>query len=39
MLTAEAVWEMPPFKGWYTGNVNIGELIDPRARAASTTCR
>ena len=30
MLTAEAVWEMPPFKGWYTGNVNIGELIDIR---------
>ena len=30
MLTAEAVWEMPPFKGWYTGNVNIGELIDLR---------
>ena len=21
---------MPPFKGWYTGNVNIGELIDIR---------
>jgi RNA polymerase sigma-70 factor, ECF subfamily len=30
MLTAEAVWEMPPYKGWYTGNVNIGELIDTR---------
>ena len=24
MLTAEAVWEMPPFKGWYRGAVNIG---------------
>ena len=28
MLTAEAVWEMPPFTGWYTGNVNIGQLIN-----------
>jgi RNA polymerase sigma-70 factor (ECF subfamily) len=28
MLTAEAVWEMPPFTGWYRGNDNIGRLID-----------
>lgn len=28
MLTAEAVWEMPPFTGWYRGNANIGQLID-----------
>ncbi|WP_205471898.1 sigma-70 family RNA polymerase sigma factor [Nocardioides sp. SYSU D00038] len=27
MLTAEAVWEMPPFTGWYKGNTNIGDLI------------
>ncbi len=28
LLTADAVWEMPPFVGWYRGSVNIGELID-----------
>ena len=28
MLTAEAVWEMPPFTGWYAGAENIGQLID-----------
>jgi len=28
LLKADAVWEMPPFKGWYTGATNIGELID-----------
>ena len=28
MLTQEAVWEMPPFTGWYRGAENIGELID-----------
>jgi RNA polymerase sigma-70 factor (ECF subfamily) len=28
MLTAEAVWEMPPFLGWYVGAENIGRLID-----------
>ncbi|MFC6287125.1 sigma-70 family RNA polymerase sigma factor [Nocardioides sp. GCM10027113] len=28
LLTAEAVWEMPPFAGWYTGAENIGRLID-----------
>ena len=28
MLTAEAVWEMPPFTGWYVGAENIGRLID-----------
>ena len=27
-LKADAVWEMPPFKGWYFGAKNIGELID-----------
>jgi RNA polymerase sigma-70 factor (ECF subfamily) len=30
MLTTDAVWEMPPFVGWYTGSANIGELIDKR---------
>ncbi|QNN54373.1 sigma-70 family RNA polymerase sigma factor [Nocardioides mesophilus] len=28
MLTREAVWEMPPFAGWYQGAENIGRLID-----------
>jgi len=28
LLTAEAVWEMPPFTGWYRGAANIGRLID-----------
>jgi RNA polymerase sigma-70 factor (ECF subfamily) len=28
MLTQEAVWEMPPFVGWYVGAENIGHLID-----------
>jgi RNA polymerase sigma-70 factor (ECF subfamily) len=27
MLTADAVWDMPPFTGWYQGNVEIGRLI------------
>lgn len=28
MLTADAVWEMPPFTGWYRGAETIGRLID-----------
>lgn len=28
LLTSEAVWEMPPFTGWYVGAQNIGNLID-----------
>ncbi|MFS3128371.1 sigma-70 family RNA polymerase sigma factor [Nocardioides sp. Bht2] len=28
LLTADAVWEMPPFIGWYRGAVTIGELIN-----------
>jgi RNA polymerase sigma-70 factor (ECF subfamily) len=28
MLTRDAVWEMPPFTGWYVGAENIGRLID-----------
>ncbi len=28
MLTHDAIWEMPPFTGWYQGNENIGRLID-----------
>jgi RNA polymerase sigma-70 factor (ECF subfamily) len=28
MLAADAVWEMPPFTGWYQGAANIGRLVD-----------
>ena len=28
MLTRDAIWEMPPFTGWYHGNETIGKLID-----------
>jgi RNA polymerase sigma-70 factor (ECF subfamily) len=28
LLKADAVWEMPPFTGWYRGAGNIGALID-----------
>ncbi len=27
LLKADAVWEMPPFTGWYVGAENIGALI------------
>ncbi len=30
MLTEDAVWEMPPFTGWYAGPQTIGELIGTR---------
>lgn len=28
MLTAEAIWDMPPFTSWFKGAKNIGWLID-----------
>lgn len=28
MLAADAVWEMPPFTGWYQGPETIGRLIE-----------
>jgi RNA polymerase sigma-70 factor, ECF subfamily len=28
MLAADAIWEMPPFTGWYHGAETIGRLID-----------
>ena len=28
MLTKDAVWEMPPYTGWYQGAENIGRLVD-----------
>ncbi|SDU97647.1 RNA polymerase, sigma subunit, ECF family [Microlunatus sagamiharensis] len=27
LLSADAVWEMPPFTGWYSGAEEIGDLI------------
>ncbi|WP_232677353.1 sigma-70 family RNA polymerase sigma factor [Nocardioides sp. R-C-SC26] len=30
LLRADAIWEMPPFIGWYRGAENIGELIATR---------
>ncbi len=27
LFTADAVWEMPPFTGWYQGPANIGRLV------------
>ena len=28
LLTRDAIWEMPPYTGWYRGAANIGRLID-----------
>jgi RNA polymerase sigma-70 factor (ECF subfamily) len=30
MLTKDAIWEMPPYTGWYQGAENIGVLIDTK---------
>lgn len=30
LLTRDAVWEMPPYTGWYVGRERVGELIDSR---------
>jgi RNA polymerase sigma-70 factor, ECF subfamily len=30
LLTEDAVWEMPPFAGWYRGRADIGRLIADR---------
>jgi RNA polymerase sigma-70 factor (ECF subfamily) len=30
MLTKDAIWEMPPYTGWYQGAENIGTLIDTK---------
>lgn len=35
LLTSEAVWEMPPFTGWYVGAENIGNLIDTQCPGAT----
>jgi RNA polymerase sigma-70 factor, ECF subfamily len=33
LFTADAVWEMPPFTGWYQGPKHIGRLIDTQCPA------
>ena len=33
LLTADAVWEMPPFTGWYSGAEAIGRLIEQNCPA------
>jgi RNA polymerase sigma-70 factor (ECF subfamily) len=33
IFTKDAVWEMPPFTGWYQGAENIARLIDTRCPA------
>jgi len=33
LFSKEAVWEMPPFIGWYQGAENIGRLIDTQCPA------
>jgi RNA polymerase sigma-70 factor, ECF subfamily len=39
MLTRDAVWEMPPFLGWYQGAENIGRLIDDKCPGGPRTMR
>jgi RNA polymerase sigma-70 factor, ECF subfamily len=33
MLTTDAIWDMPPFTGWYQGNEAIGRLIASKCPA------
>jgi RNA polymerase sigma-70 factor, ECF subfamily len=33
LFTKDAIWEMPPFTGWYQGNEAIAELIDKNCPA------
>ncbi|HEY2207222.1 MAG TPA: sigma-70 family RNA polymerase sigma factor [Pseudonocardia sp.] len=33
LLTEDAVWEMPPFTGWYLGRADIGALISEKCPA------
>jgi RNA polymerase sigma-70 factor (ECF subfamily) len=34
MLTTDAIWDMPPFTGWYQGNEAIGKLIATQCPAS-----
>jgi len=33
LFATDAVWEMPPFTGWYQGAENIGRLVDTQCPA------
>jgi RNA polymerase sigma-70 factor (ECF subfamily) len=33
IFTTDAVWEMPPFTGWYQGPEDIARLVDTRCPA------
>ena len=33
LLADDAVWEMPPYVGWYSGSATIGELIETHCPA------
>jgi RNA polymerase sigma-70 factor, ECF subfamily len=35
LFTSDAVWEMPPFTGWYQGPEDIGRLIDTQCPGAA----
>ncbi|CAN5204122.1 sigma-70 family RNA polymerase sigma factor [soil metagenome] len=39
MFTRDAVWEMPPFTGWYQGPANIGRLIGGQCPGGSHDMR
>jgi RNA polymerase sigma-70 factor, ECF subfamily len=39
LFTADAVWEMPPFTGWYRGPEDIGELIAVQCPAGAGELR
>jgi RNA polymerase sigma-70 factor (ECF subfamily) len=33
LFSTDAIWEMPPFTGWYQGAENIGRLVDTQCPA------
>jgi RNA polymerase sigma-70 factor (ECF subfamily) len=39
LFTADAIWEMPPFTGWYAGPADIGRLIDTQCPAKAGEMR
>jgi RNA polymerase sigma-70 factor, ECF subfamily len=39
LFSADAVWEMPPFTGWYQGPADIGRLIDTQCPAGAGELR
>jgi RNA polymerase sigma-70 factor (ECF subfamily) len=34
LLTEDAIWEMPPFTGWYQGAIEIGQLVATQCPAS-----